>query len=85
MGRNSRRAAPVLGIGIALIPFMLARYDVIAYNSAVASSTALILAMLFALGLFLSTISKEHAVVSGIKMVVVGVLTAVLSFAFGGV
>jgi predicted membrane protein (TIGR00267 family) len=77
--------SPVFAIVIAVSPFVLTRYGALPYTTAMGFSLLLILAMLFALGLFLGRISKGRAIVSGIKMVAVGVATALLSFLFSGI
>jgi predicted membrane protein (TIGR00267 family) len=77
--------SPVFAIVIAVSPFVLSRYSSLAYTTAMGFSVLLILAMLFALGLFLGRISKAHAIVSGIKMVAVGIATALLSFLLSGI
>jgi predicted membrane protein (TIGR00267 family) len=77
--------SPVFAIIIAVSPFVLSRYSVLAYETAMGLSVLFILAMLFALGLFLGRISKGRAVASGMKMVAVGITTALLSFLFSGI
>jgi predicted membrane protein (TIGR00267 family) len=77
--------SPVFAITIAVSPFLLSRYRAISYTTAFGISVLLILVMLFTLGLFLGRISKGRAVVSGMKMVAVGIATALLSFFFSGI
>jgi predicted membrane protein (TIGR00267 family) len=77
--------SPVIAIAIAVSPFGLSRYSALGYTTAMGISVLLILTMLFALGLFLGRISKGRAIVSGLKMVTVGLVTALLSFLFSGI
>jgi predicted membrane protein (TIGR00267 family) len=72
--------APMLSAFISLIPLILAYIGIIPVASAAFISIALIFIMLFLLGVFLGAVSKENIMVSGIKMLFAGFITAIISF-----
>lgn len=72
--------APMLSAFISLIPLILGYIGMIPVVHAAFISIALIFIMLFLLGVFLGRISKENLIVSGIKMLCAGFITAIISF-----
>jgi len=72
--------APMLSAFISLIPLIFAYIGIIPVTSAAFISIALIFIMLFLLGVFLGKVSKENIIISGIKMLCAGFVTAVISF-----
>ncbi len=71
--------SPALGAIILILPyFLVPRIDI---EAAFLTSLGLGLACLFVLGLFLAKISQERMIVSGLKMIMVGLITiAVVGF-----
>jgi len=76
--------SPFLAAMISMTPFFLAISHILSVEHAVLFSIILIMIMLFSLGFFLGRISRENAVVWGLRMIVAGVATAVISLLVGG-
>ncbi len=70
--------APFLAAIIAVIPFILAYLQILPTELSALLSIILVLLTLFILGFFLGRLSKENVIISGIKMVFAGVLTAAI-------
>ncbi len=68
--------APLLSALVTLLPFFLHLDVVISYYS----SLGLALAILFALGVFLGTISKVNLLISGLRMLGAGLVCILLSY-----
>ncbi|UXM84683.1 TIGR00267 family protein [Methanococcus aeolicus] len=68
--------ATALGSIIPVMPFLF-----LEKNMAIMVSIAITLAILFALGVFIGKISKENLKIYGLKMVIGGVMVAIISFA----
>ena len=77
--------APLLTGLIALMPFLLASFNLLSPLKAVYISVGLVMLMLFILGIFLGRISKENLIVSGFKTLIIGFVTAVILIAIGSV
>lgn len=76
--------SPFLAAMVSMTPFFLAISHILSIEHAVLSSIVLIMSMLFFLGFFLGRISKENAVVWGLRMIVAGAATAGISLLVGG-
>lgn len=74
--------SPFLIAMIGLIPFFLTIPGIISFNHAMYSSIGLILFVLFLFGVFLGEISKKNIIISGLKMLFIGVILALISFIF---
>jgi len=70
--------SPALAAAVSMIPFALALVGVIRVEHALVFSILLIMAMIFGLGAFLGKISRENIFLSGFKMILVGVVTALI-------
>lgn len=70
--------APMIAAAISLAPLIIAMFFPIAAQHAVYAAIATNLTILFTLGAFLGRISRTNVVVSGLKMVAIGLLTALL-------
>ncbi|RLI09590.1 hypothetical protein DRO32_00260 [Candidatus Bathyarchaeota archaeon] len=71
-------AAPLAAGVVGLAPLMMAIFLPIGLEKAVYASLALTMTTLFALGAFLGRISRGNIVYSGLKMVAIGCITALL-------
>ena len=67
--------SPAAAAIVAIVPFLLAQLGWVNFNSAVALSVGLILATLFFLGAYLGRVSEENAPLSGVRMLLVGLVT----------
>jgi len=67
--------SPAAAAIVAIIPFLLAQLGWVNFNSAVALSVGFILATLFFLGAYLGRVSEENAPLSGVRMLLVGLVT----------
>jgi len=76
-------ASPFLLALLSTLPYFVALFGLISMQYAYYFSAGIALLLLGLLGAFLGNISKENLVVYGLKMVGVGLLTAVLSLALG--
>lgn len=74
--------SPSTAAAVALIPFFLT--SLITIEVAYYAAFAIALAELFGVGIYLGTISRERLIVSGLKMIVIGVLIAVVGYLLGG-
>lgn len=72
--------SPCLSAFVVLIPFFFSKF--MSINLAFYISAAIAFSILFLVGLFLGRISKQNLIISGIKMMVAGVVCAVLSLLF---
>jgi len=68
--------SPALAAAIPMTPYALSLLHVISPEQALLASVALIMTTLFGLGAFLGRISKENALISGLRMIIVGAATA---------
>jgi predicted membrane protein (TIGR00267 family) len=75
--------APLLGAGIPMVPYSLALFGVLSVTSAILLSIATILVVLFFLGMYLGRTSRESLLISGLRMMAVGVITALILAAVG--
>jgi predicted membrane protein (TIGR00267 family) len=92
IGRASRLAviivalvdglAPFLAALVVLLPFFFSGFlaDIVLSYYA---SLGMALAVLFALGAFLGTVSKENLIISGVKMIGAGLVSMLLSYFLG--
>jgi len=70
--------APMVAAVVSLTPLMIAMFFPLDMRSVIYAALALNMATLFALGAFLGRVSKENIALSGLKMVLIGVGTALL-------
>jgi len=70
--------SPVLAVAFSITPFILTLYGLILFNEAFYFSIAIAIGLLFIMGVFLGKISKEKLILSGIRMMLIGVATAFL-------
>ena len=75
--------APFVAAQVSLIPIYLSFFDIFAVKLAMEISMILILVILFMLGIFLGRISKDNLIVSGLKMVVAGLITFAIILILG--
>jgi len=75
-------SAPFLASIPAVIPFLLVP-NLLAIQSAYIISAAACMISLFALGVYLATISGENILVSGVKMVISGIAVAIIALLLG--
>ena len=68
-------ASPAAAAIIAIFPFVAAEFGAVDFRSAVILSVTLIFVTLFFLGAYLGRVSEENAPLSGLRMLVVGVVT----------
>lgn len=76
--------SPAISAAVPMIPYVLAIFDLVPAAWAFPASILLILAILFVLGAFLGSISRENIVVAGLRMLTVGVATAVVFMLLAG-
>jgi predicted membrane protein (TIGR00267 family) len=76
--------SPALAAAAPMIPYALTSFDIIPAWLAFPTSMLSILSILFILGAFLGKISRENAVIAGLRMLAVGVGTAVIVWTLGG-
>ena len=67
---------------ISLIPFIFSILGFIPVVHAIYFSMGITLFILFLLGIFLGKISKKNIIISGIKMLLVGLILTLISFVF---
>jgi predicted membrane protein (TIGR00267 family) len=77
--------SPSLTALIAIMPFIFAYYGLISINDAVILSLILILLVLFMIGVFLGKISRENLIISGIRIMIVGIITATIIIIFSNI
>lgn len=71
--------APLIVSLIAIIPFVLSQIGIFEVVTAVIISVSVTLLILFVLGGFLGRISKRNVIISGLKMAVAGIGTALVA------
>lgn len=76
-------SAPFLASIPAVIPFILVP-NILSIQTAYIISAIACLISLFALGVYLATISGDNLLVSGVKMVVSGIAVAIIALLLGG-
>ncbi|MBS7650385.1 MAG: VIT1/CCC1 transporter family protein [Candidatus Bathyarchaeia archaeon] len=76
--------SPALSSLTSISPFIAAEHGVVSVSEAAAASVIIIFAILFILGVFTGRVSREHAFISGLRMLIVGVLTAALILLWTG-
>ncbi len=72
--------APVMSSLIVLSPYVLAAYGILSAHMAFIGSVILTLAFIWFLGFFLGKISKENPIAYGILMLIVGLITAFITY-----
>ncbi len=77
--------APFLTGLICVMPFVFVFYDAMSIDLAYFVSMGTSLVVLSSLGYFLGSVSKERKIVSALKMLAVGILTALVLYMVGGV
>jgi predicted membrane protein (TIGR00267 family) len=75
--------SPSLTALIAISPFIFANYGLLSINEAVMTSLMLILLVLFMIGVYLGKISRERVIISGIRIMIVGIITAAIIILLG--
>ncbi len=74
--------SPFIIAMISLIPFILSVFNLLPFLYAFYSSIGIILIVLFLLGAYLGKVSKKSIIISGLKMLLAGLLLTILSFVF---
>jgi predicted membrane protein (TIGR00267 family) len=77
-------SAPFIASLPCILPFTLALFGLLPMHLAFYSSIAASLLVLFVLGIFLGRLSEKYVLLSGLKMVVAGVVVAVIALVLGG-
>lgn len=75
--------APLVAGLLPLVPFVFVP-ALLTFTDAVVAASVLTLAFLFALGVYLGTITKRSLLVGGLRLVIVAMLTAFVTFLIGG-
>jgi len=70
--------SPALTAFIAVIPFIISHLGLIGFETALAGSVALVFATLIFLGAYLGHMSQENIPINGMRMLLVGILTAAI-------
>jgi predicted membrane protein (TIGR00267 family) len=70
--------SPAVAAAVPMIPYALSFFGVAPSSWALPTSIVSILAILFIVGAFLGSISRENMVAAGLRMLAVGVATAVV-------
>ncbi len=68
-----------------ILPFALSFVGIIPMNLAYSFSIAMSLVILSFLGYFLGSVSKERKIISALKMLIVGIITAAILYLLGGI
>jgi len=76
--------SPFMAAMISLLPFFFASVNLIPASSAAVASVILIMGMIFSLGMFLGRISKENILLSGVRTLAAGILTALITALVAG-
>ena len=76
--------SPLISSVIAISPFFFVSFGLLSMEIAYFSSILLSLCLLFLLGVFLGKISRENIIISGLKMLLAGLLVAVVSLLLSG-
>jgi predicted membrane protein (TIGR00267 family) len=71
--------SPFMAAVISMLPFFLASANLIPASGAAIISVILIMSMIFSLGIFLGRISRENMLLSGMRTLAAGILTAVIT------
>jgi len=74
--------SPFIIAMISLIPFFLSAFNLLPFLYAFYSCIGIILIILFLLGVYLGKVSKKNIIISGLKMLLAGLLLTILSFVF---
>lgn len=77
--------SPFIAAVISMLPFFLASADLIPGTTAAIISVILIMSMIFSLGIFLGRISRENMLLSGLRTLAAGILTAVVTALVAGI
>lgn len=77
-------SAPFIASIPCILPFIIAVLGLLEIHLAFYTSVTASLLVLFALGVFLGKLSENHALFSGLKMVVAGVFVALVALLLGG-
>ncbi|HHQ45568.1 MAG TPA: hypothetical protein ENN13_05505 [Candidatus Altiarchaeales archaeon] len=77
--------SPIIASTVMVFPFLLSYFGMISVQSAFSSSIAIAVAEIFLLGCYLGVISGESRTSYGVKMLLIAVATAGLSFIIAGV
>lgn len=75
--------APLVAGLLPLVPFLLVP-TLLTFNQAIVSAAGLTLVFLFALGVYLGTLTKRNVVISGVRLVAVAMATAAITLLIGG-
>ena len=75
--------APFVAAQVSLVPIYFSLFAIFAVQRAMEVSMILILGILFLLGIFLGRISQDNLIVSGLKMVVAGLITFAIILIIG--
>jgi predicted membrane protein (TIGR00267 family) len=76
-------AAPFVAAIPCILPFLLASFGVLEIKLAFTFSVTASLSVLFTLGYYLGKLSETSLIMSGLKMVVAGVVVAVIALLLG--
>lgn len=68
--------SPALSAFVAVVPFIICHLGLMSFESALAASVVLVFATLGLLGAYLGHISQENIPINGMRMLLVGILTA---------
>jgi predicted membrane protein (TIGR00267 family) len=72
--------APLIAAAVPVIPFLI--FEV---NTAAVTSVTITLSFLFLMGLYLGSVAKERMIFTGIRFMLIGIVTSILIvFLFGG-
>lgn len=72
--------SPALTSIASISPFIMASRGLVSVDQAAILSIAIVLVILFSLGAFTGRVSKERILLSGVRMLLVGVITAAIVF-----
>lgn len=75
--------SPAFAALLSMMPIYLAVCGILEVKSAVLLSVSIILSTLFFLGAFLGKISQESLILSGVRTLALGILTALISLTLG--
>lgn len=75
--------SPALGASVPMVPYVLALVGVLSVQTALQVSVALILVLLFSLGAFLGRVSRGNVIFGGLRLLLVGGLTAIVLLLVG--
>jgi len=69
--------SPAIAAAVPMIPYALALFDAIPVAWAFPASILSILTILFIVGAFLGSVSRENMIIAGLRMLAVGIATAI--------